>query len=76
MASTGGIRVRLVPLATSVVTAASIPSECAINSHDECWQCLHLTNILHLGYEEVRSQDTHFRGVWGPGTLIKRYHRQ
>ena len=58
----------LIPLATSVVTAASILPECAINSHDECWQCLHSTNILLLGYEEVRSQDTHFGGVWGPGT--------
>ena len=39
----------LVPLATSVVTAASMLLECAINSHDECWPCLHLTNILLLG---------------------------
>ena len=36
--------------------------ECAINSHDECWQCLHLTNILLLEHEEVRSQDTHSAG--------------
>ena len=49
--------------------------ECAINSHDECWQCLHLTNILLLGYEEVRSQNTHSDGVWAP-LLIKCYHRQ
>ena len=76
MASTGSIRVRLIPLATSVVTVASMLLECAINSNDECWQCLHLTNILLLGYEEVRSQDTHSDGVWAPGTLIKCYHRQ
>ena len=66
----------LISLATSVVTAASILSECAIYSHDECWQCLHLTNILLLGHEELRSQDTHSGGVGGSGTLIKCYHRQ
>ena len=76
MASTRGIRVRLIPLATSVVTAASMLLECVINCNDECWQCLHLTNILLLGYEEVRSQDTHSDGVWTPGTLIKCYPRQ
>ena len=64
----------LIPLATSVVTAASMLLECAINSHDECWQCLHLTNILLLGFEEVRSQDINSGGEWGPGTLIKCYH--
>ena len=68
MASTRGIRVRLIPLATSVVTAASMLFEYAINSHDECWRCFPLTNILLLGYEEVRSQDTHSDGVWAPGT--------
>ena len=41
----------LIPLATFVVTAASIIlPECAINSHDECWQCLHVTNIFLRGY--------------------------
>ena len=71
MASTRGIRVRLIPLATSIVTAASMLLECAINSHGECWRCLPLTNILLLGFEEVISQDTHSDGVWAPGTLIK-----
>ena len=60
----------MIPLATPVVTAASMLLECAINSHDGCWQCLHLTNILLLGYKEVRSQDAHPDGVWAPGTLI------
>ena len=41
--------------------------ECASNSHDGCWQCLHLTNILLLGYKEVISQDIHSDGVWAPG---------
>ena len=76
MASTKAIGFVLIPLATSVVTAVNMLLECVINSHDECWQCLHLTNILLLGYKEVRSQDTHSDGVWAPGTLIKCYHRQ
>ena len=76
MTCTKGIRVRFDPFGDIVVTAASMLLECAINSHDECWQCLHLTNILLLGYEEVRSQDTHSDGVWAPGTLIKCYHWQ
>ena len=75
-ASTRSMRIVLIPLATSGVTAASMLLECAINSHDECWQCLYLTSILLLGYEEVRSQDTHSDGVWAPGILIKCYHRQ
>ena len=45
--------------------------ECAIDSHDGFWQCLHLTDIVLLGYEKVRSQDTHSDGVWAPSTLIK-----
>ena len=45
--------------------------ECAINSHDGCWQCLHLNNIVLLGYEEVRSQDIHSDGVWAAGTFNK-----
>ena len=47
-----------IPLAKSVVAVASMLDECAVNSHDECWKCCHLTNILLLGYKEVRSQDT------------------
>ena len=76
MASTRGKEFVLVSLATSVVTAASMLLECAINSRDECWQCLHPANILPLGYERVRSQDTYSGRVWAPGTLIKYYHRQ
>ena len=54
----------MIPLATSVVTAASMLLGCTINSHGECWQCLHLTNILLLlEYEEVRSKDTRSDGV-------------
>ena len=56
----------MIPLAKSVVIAASMLHECAINSHDERWQCLRLTNILLLGCEEVRSQDTHTLG-WSVG---------
>ena len=76
MASTRGKEFVLVPLATSAVTAASMLLECATNSHDECWQCLHSSNILPLGYERVRSQDTYSGRVWAPGKLIKCYHRQ
>ena len=44
--------------------------ECAINSHDACWKCCHLTNILLLGYKEVRSLDTDSDGVWAPGISL------
>ena len=64
MVSTRGIRVRFdLSLVRSVVTAASMLHECAINSHDECWKCCYFTIILLLVYKEVCSQDTHSDGV-------------
>ena len=77
MASTRRIRVLLDPFGEICRhTAASMLHECAINSHVECWKYCHLTNILLLGYKEVRSQDTHSDEVWAPGeSLIKCYHR-
>ena len=76
MASTRGIRVRFDLFGEICRHRSQMLLECATNSHDECWQCLHLTNILLLEYEEVRSQDTHSGGVWAPVTLINCYHRQ
>ena len=76
MTSTRVIRVRFDPFGDICRHSSQYATRCAINSHGGCWQLLHLTNILLLGYEEVRSQDTHSGGVWAPGTLIKCYHWQ
>ena len=71
MDSTRSIRVFLfIPLAKSVATPVSMLNECAINSHDECWKCCHLSNILLLGYKEMISHDKYSDEGWTPGKLL------
>ena len=70
MASTRSIRVLFLPLAKSVVTAASMLNECAINSRNESRKSCQLTKILLLGYKEVRSQHTYSDVFWAHGKSL------